>query len=422
MRLLAVFGLLLGPPQEDDARRALSLIQQLDSDSPEEREAAEKELLEWGDSAEGFLQTAAREGKAEVRARCKDLLRTIAQDRKRREFWAPAKPITIDYRETPLQEALDRLAKSTGYLLRVGTVNPQARVTLSLQEATFLRALEAICLSLGCWYRWDGASIVLGKAEAGHSRGHAGPLLLSAALGPGAPANPSLDLRLEWDPGLRIRWYEIEIDSALDDKGVSVEEKTPANLAGYVHGLVYSRSHRLPREGDSRCFSSDELSLTGLSPGATRLNSLKGRITLFLPELAQKVRLEKVNAPVVLGGVTATLRELSAGTSRAGWGATIDLDLSRTPTAAHRSLFAHLLNSRILFVRGDHPGIPGENSGASSGGSIDDPLLSVGRSIRTDQFAEGAGPTAVEATIVTEVWQKTFPFELRDVRRPEPVK
>jgi hypothetical protein len=89
---------------------------------------------------------------------------------------------------------------------------------------------------------------------------------------------------------------------------------------------------------------------------------------------------------------------------------------------AHRALFAYLLNSRILFARGDHPGIPGGDSGASSGGSVDDPLQTVGRSIHTDKFAEGAGPTAVEATIVTEVWQRTFPFEFGDVRKPEPMK
>jgi len=424
MRSLVLLGLLLDLPQDEAARRAQGLIQQLDSDSPEEREGAEKELLESADTVESFLEKASREGRSEVRARCKDLLKIIALDRKRREFWAPSKPITIDCQGTPLKEALDRLSLATGYILRAGTVDPRAPVTLSLKQATFLQAVEALCLSTGCWYRWDGSSIVLGKAEAGHSRCHAGPLLMSATLGPGqgAQANLSLDLRLEWDPGLRIRWYEIEIDSAFDDKGVAVEQKSPVNTAGHVHGVVYARSHRLPREGDARCFSSDDVSLVGLSPGATRLSSVKGRITLILPDQLQKVRLEKVNVPVVLGGVTATLRDLSAGSPSPGWGATIDLDLSRTPVVAHRALFAYLLNSRILFARGDHPGIPGGDSGASSGGSVDDPLQTVGRSIHTDKFAEGAGPTAVEATIVTEVWQRTFPFEFGDVRKPEPMK
>ncbi len=422
MKFLALLGLLAFTPQEEAARRAEPLIQQLDSDSPDEREAAEKALLEGGAEFEPFLEKASRQGKPEVRARCRDLLKVIALEKKRRESWAPAKPITTDFKETPLKEALDRISKLTGYALAAGDVNKDARVTLALRNATFLQALEAVCLSMGCWYRWDGTSVVLGKAEAGHSRSHAGPLMLTATLGSGHDSEGalSLDFRLEWDPGLRIRWCEIEIDSAEDDLGGAVSVAEAKNPAGYVHRTVYSRSHRLPREGDVRCFATDGLNLTELSKGATSLKSVKGRIVVYLPEEARKMRFDKKDAPVELGAVTATLRDLSPTGS--SWGATIDLDLSRTPPARHRALFAFLLNSKMTFVRGDAPGFVGDDSGASSGGSLDDPLTNVGRGVRTDKFADGAGPTAIEATIVTDVWEKSFPFEFKDVRKPDAKK
>lgn len=423
MKPLAALALLLLPPQEDPVlRRARPLIQQLDADSPDEREAAEKALLEAGEAVEPLLKQAAEEGRPEIRARCRDLLEQIGLARKRRAFWAPARPVTLAFQEVPLKEALAALCKATGYAVTAGDVDPALPVTARIENASFLKALESICLSLNTWYRWNGAAIELGKARAAHSRAHAGPLLLSADLVRSREESGlALDLRLEWEPGLRVRWYEVEIDSAEDDKGGEVSVAAPRNAAGYAHRVVYSRAHALPSEGETRFSGSDQIGMTALSEGASRLGSVKGKITLFMPEEAVRVSFPKVQKPepMPLGPVTATLRDFhyrKAGGN--GWEASIDLDLTRLPSSKHRALFAYLLNSRIRFVDAEGKETPAENGGASSSGQLDDPLQRVGTTVRTDKIPESPGPKTVDVTLVTDVWSRTFPFELKDVPGP----
>ncbi|HLF92535.1 MAG TPA: hypothetical protein VJB14_03685 [Planctomycetota bacterium] len=416
--LLGVLTILLAPPQ--DPSKPEQLIQQLDSDSPDERDAAEKALLAAGEEVEPLLKKAAEEGKPEVRARCQDLLKQIALARKRRAFWAHTRPLTLTFDDLPLKEALAQLSKASGHTVTPGDVDPALRVTARIEDATFLRAVEAVCLSLNTWYRWNGAAIELGKARAAHSRGHAGPLLLSASLGRSQENDgPSLVLRLEWDPGIRVRWYDIEIDSAEDDRGGAVSVGTPKNLAGLAHRTVYSRAHALPAEGDLRFSAADHVDLTEFSKEATRLKSVKGRITLFIPEEMRPVRFEKGSKEAIdLGTLTATLAQGGRLAGKEVWSASLDLDLSRAPSSKHRALFGYLLNSKIRFLDASGTAHPGESGGAHSGGNLDAPLQRVGRTLRCDPVPAGAVLKAVEATIVTDVWEKTYPFELKDVGKP----
>lgn len=416
--LLGVLTILLAPSQ--DPLKPEQLIQQLDSDSPDERDAAEKALLAVGEQVEPLLMKAAAEGKPEVRARCQDLLKQIALARKRRAFWAPTRPITMAFDDLPLKEALAQLSKASGHSVSPGDVDPALRVTARIENATFLRAVELVCLSLNTWYRWNGAAIEFGKARAGHSRGHAGPLLLSGGLGRSQEGDgPSLVLRLEWDPGIRVRWYDIEIDSAEDDRGGTVSAAAPKNLAGLAHRTVYSRAHALPAEGDPRFFAADHVDLTEFSKEATRLKSVKGRITIFIPEEMRPVRFEKGSKEAIdLGTVTATLAQDVRRGGKEAWSASLDLDLSRAHPSKHRALFGYLLNSKVRFLDADGKAHPAASGGAHSGGNLDAPLQRVGRTLRCDSAPEAAVLKTVEATIVTDVWEKTYPFELKDVGKP----
>ncbi len=415
---MAVLTILLAPSQ--DPPKPEQLIQQLDSDAPDERDAAEKALLAAGEEVEPLLKKAAAEGKPEVRARCQDLLKQIALVRKRREFWAPTRPVTLTFDDLPLKEALAQLSNATGHSVSPGDVDPALRVTARIENASFLQAVEAVCLSLNTWYRWNGAAIELGKARAAHSRGHAGPLLLSAGLGRSQENDgPSLVLRLEWDPGIRVRWYEIEIESAEDDRGGAVSVAVPKNLAGLAHRTVYSRAHALPAEGDLRFSAADHVDLTDLSKEATRLKSVKGRITLFIPEEMRPVRFEKGSKEAIeLGTVTATLAQDGRRAGKEAWSASLDLDLSRGHPSKHRALFAYLLNAKVRFLGADGKAHAAESGGAHSGGNVDAPLQRVGRTLRCDSIPETAVLKAVEATIVTDVWEKSYPFELKDVGKP----
>ena len=420
--LLAVFVFFT---LQDDAerRRAEHLIQQLDADSPDERDEAEKELLASGEKIESLLKSAADQGKPEVRARCRDLLKQIALARKRREFWAPSKPLTLALKGAPLKEALDRISAATGYPVRPAQALAEARVTLALEGVSFLQALDAVCLAIGAWYRWDGSALEIAPGDAPRSRSHAGPILVTADLGrPREDGDLGLDLRLEWEPGVRVRWYEIEIESVENDQGGAVSVTPPKSPAGAAHRAVYYRSHSLPAEGERRYSTEDHVDLTGPSRNITSLKSVKGKLTLYMPEELKKIRFENPaqGEKVQVGSITAALSDVTWGRRNSGgWNASIDLDLRCSPASKHCALFAYLLTSKIRFIDADGKEHETENGGASSSGHSADPLESVGTSVWTNRLSEARPPKAVDATIVSDVWEKTFPFELKGVERPK---
>src|SRR5207244_13246475 len=143
---------------------------------------------------------------------------------------------TLALKGAPLKEALDRISAATGYPVRPAQALAEARVTLALEGVSFLQALDAVCLAIGAWYRWDGSALEIAPGDAPRSRGHAGPILVTADLGrPREDGDLGLDLRLEWEPGVRVRWYEIEIESVENDQGGAVSVTPPKSPAGAAH-------------------------------------------------------------------------------------------------------------------------------------------------------------------------------------------
>jgi hypothetical protein len=294
---------------------------------------------------------------------------------------------------------------------------------VAIKGASFLEAIEAVCLASGAWYRWNGAGIELEKAQPPASRSHAGPVLLSAQLGPShEDGDLSLNLRLEWEPGVRLRWYEIEIESAVDDQGAAVTVAPSASPAGFVHRLVFFRSHSLPAEGEARFAAEDHVDLAASTKNPARLKSARGKITFFMPEETLRVRFEDPAAgqKKEAGSLVVTLSEFGWGRrNREEWRAGLDLDLTGISASKHSALFSFLLSSKIRFVDAEGKQHDAENGGASSSGFAGDPLQHIGTSVRTSKLPESRAPKALEASIVADVWEKTYPFEFKSVEGPK---
>lgn len=167
------------PPSAAEIRK---LIDQLGSASFAEREEATAALDAAGEPALPGLRKAAESDDAEVRRRAGELLRKIEQRVDSEHLLAPTK-VKLAFKDTPIPEAVARLAKESGR--SVVLQDPAGRlrerkVTLDTGETTFWEALDRLCAAAG-----------LAEEEVPFApAGVAGTVVIPAA--PGALAPPAV--------------------------------------------------------------------------------------------------------------------------------------------------------------------------------------------------------------------------------------
>jgi hypothetical protein len=143
-----------GKPAADpdaDAARIAKLISQLGSDSFAEREQARKELETVGTPALGALRKAVRTGDLETRRRATELIRVIEENNLTAALLTPKK-VHLKLKDVPVLQAVERLAKLSGYALRVDgdrTVLADKTVTLDTGEVTFWEAVDLLSARAG---------------------------------------------------------------------------------------------------------------------------------------------------------------------------------------------------------------------------------------------------------------------------------
>lgn len=420
--LAALAGAQAASVQEDDLRRrAEALLQKLDSDAPVERDVAAEALIAGGDDFEKYIEKAAEEGKPEVRARCQDILKQIELGRKRRDHWSPVKPLALNLKDASLKDAVDRLAKVFGMEVKTGTANPKSRVNVALESVSPLAALDACCRSAGVWYKRNGTALELTKEKPppAPSRVFLGPFALAAVLPkPRAGDSLSLQLDLEWEPGVKPRWFEIVIESGTDDKGGAVALAPPKAGRESFEPSLSTRHLNMPKEDEAKTIAFDELELTPLSKGAARIKSLKGKIRFFFPEEVQKVRFENPakGDKKDLGVISATLDDFGFAQFPKGWGASIELNTFRTAREKRSALFAILTASRMRFYDNAGKAYATTYSGSGSGGHVTDPLQRMSVHTYSEAFNEKNPPKVIEMNVVTDIWEKAYSFEFRDLQ------
>jgi hypothetical protein len=127
------------------------LVEQLGSPKFPEREAATKELDAVGEPALDALKKAAASAEPEKRRRAEDLLARIERRVETARILAPTR-VRLAFKETPLSEAVQELAKRSGYAVRLqgdAETLKGRTVTLETGAVSFWQALDQLCAKGG---------------------------------------------------------------------------------------------------------------------------------------------------------------------------------------------------------------------------------------------------------------------------------
>jgi hypothetical protein len=127
------------------------LVEQLGSDTFDEREAAYKALDAIGEPALAALRKAVAEGDAEVRKRADDLVKKIEKRTESTRVLGATK-VKFVFKETPVAEAVAKIQEQTGYQIYLHDPENKLKdrkVTLDTGETNFWDAIEQFCKKAG---------------------------------------------------------------------------------------------------------------------------------------------------------------------------------------------------------------------------------------------------------------------------------
>jgi hypothetical protein len=134
-----------------DAEQVSRLITQLGSPRFPEREEAGRALDALGTVALEALRQAADDRDPEIARRATGLVRKIEKRQETARMLAPLR-IRLLFADTPLAEAVDDLAKKTGFIIKLDgdkTLLADRTITLDTGEVTFWEAWERFCAAAG---------------------------------------------------------------------------------------------------------------------------------------------------------------------------------------------------------------------------------------------------------------------------------
>ncbi|HKB37559.1 MAG TPA: HEAT repeat domain-containing protein [Gemmataceae bacterium] len=156
LALLVGLGFVLSVPsnaaEKADPETINKLIEKLSSNRFAEREKAQKALAEIGMPALEALKKAAEDTKdMEGKRRAKELLAKLEKQVQAAKILAP-KRLRLNYKDTPLSEAIADLKKKSGYEITLH--DPQGKlkdrkITLDTGETTFWEAFDKFCAKAG---------------------------------------------------------------------------------------------------------------------------------------------------------------------------------------------------------------------------------------------------------------------------------
>jgi hypothetical protein len=170
-RLLASFGLVglglcvacaeqAGPsPAKSDAAAIAKLVAQLGSERFEDRKAASKALDALGPTALDALRNSLAGREEEARRRAIDLVQRIEVRLETARLTQP-KLVHLVYKDTPLSEAVQDIARKTGFQIQLEgdqTKFAKRKITLDTGEIPFWQAVDRFCQKAGLMERGSAA-------------------------------------------------------------------------------------------------------------------------------------------------------------------------------------------------------------------------------------------------------------------------
>jgi hypothetical protein len=150
-----------GPGGGSDEARIAKLVAQLGSDRFLEREQARKEIETIGAPALVALRRAAHTGDLETSRRAADLVRVIEEHQLTASLLAPKK-VHLKVKDAPVLQAVDKLARLSGYTLRVDgdrTLLTGKTVTIDTGAVTFWEAVDRLGAVTGLFEKLTVAAV-----------------------------------------------------------------------------------------------------------------------------------------------------------------------------------------------------------------------------------------------------------------------
>jgi hypothetical protein len=335
MKFLAALAFLAPALFTQDTARIQELLQNLDDDSFEVREAAQRALIEIGPAAIPALKAVLADAdrnpeKAELKIRATSALRGIEFAVKAKQYYVEPKRVTLHARDADVGPLLADLEKQSGVRILPGNINAKAKVSLDADAAPLLQVLDGLC---------SGAEDLAYELRDNEVRFSPARFLRcpSAYEGPyrfrivrlrhehstdfkTAEGQVELAIESDWQRSLKpSRKVDLDLRTVVDDKGAVLElaksetEDEGSDLVVMANGRVLGRQVRIRPEGDDRSAPVQSLTFKGLKPGATRI-SIRGRARFRFPLEKSELVFEKPASgePVVEGSLSFSFRNQGA--------------------------------------------------------------------------------------------------------------
>ena len=431
IRVLLALPLLLGFAQDDSSIQ--DLIKRLDDSSLEVREKAARDLVKIGAKALEPLRKAASSENAEVRVRAEQAIRAIETEIKSREVCPPSKPFTLK-RTGTVGEILDELGRLSG--AQFDATPEQRGLKAAVDASTLLQALDQVCAGRDA-LTYSFADDVKVKFQADkHVTSPAGyfeafkiGLVETNVLRKTDYKEPTITARISvqatWEARLKpLKRVQFQFETSKDDAGREVEivAASMADMLPVAGGGIFMAAG-FGEEADSA--GPQTFGLKGLSPEAKSLASLKGTAKIFFPVSKVDVTFddpEKGNSKTV-GDLTIKLTSVSPQKNQ------INVKFGKTKgeaVALKDEILGRLDADSVRAVDEngkEHVGelAPWQRDPAAGmvvlGGPGGEPPKTTTLQA-TFPTLEGKDFKRLKFRIAETLFEKTVPFEIKDVKLP----
>ena len=330
---------------------------------------------------------------------------------------APRK-ISLNLSGTMLKAAAERLAKDSGYPIALGDCDPKTKVSIKVEKATFVLALEVVCRSAKAGYRWTAGGVEVinePRMPAATAGAQLGPFTMRAWLAPWDKDNPAIWIDADWEPAAGAAWYRIQLDSVLGEKGEPLPRLKSTSLSAfYGDDTNHSKMGRL--SGTDGDWKHDVFPLQPVPGKPRKLKSISGTAFFAFPVGPKKtVRFAPPadRMKVEVDGFTFTLMFLSYDDQKKIWDCSVNMDLTTAPVEKRLPLYGLLAGNRVRFF-GTGGALANLELGGTGHGGNETNLRFASISGHC-KVPDGSPLKAVEADFYGDVDVKPYPFEIKDV-------
>jgi hypothetical protein len=293
--ILAAFVLALAPQDPELGR----LLEKLESDSVEVRDAAFDELVARGPGALGEIRRRAAEAKGDLRSRLENAVLEIERRARAAEAQGPPSRVSLKADRMPLREVVESLRLQSPVPIRLEEGVGAEPVTLEFRDLTAFEALDRLCRVHGKllmrlpWYAQDEKGernpVALLAGDDAHTRRCvAGPVVVDlrevrrldvSDLRGKTERRLDLAVQAAWEPALRPTAVRCEMTSVEDERGAAYTLRSRGSQDGAWDTALNLHYH---------------FSLASVPPpGVTAFRRIAGHLELRFPSDVFTARVER---------------------------------------------------------------------------------------------------------------------------------